>query len=169
MKLKDKPVKNYKMLETARKLRRSMTPQERKLWYVFLKDYPVKIYKQRIIESYVVDFYCAKAKLVIELDGPIHMHEDSLLHDAKRDEHLRAYGLEVFRISNHDIEVSFSTVCSLLDTVIQCRICEPVQKRLSQTAKPAISSDITLSADSSESPGSPVAPPLGELAQRSCD
>ena len=65
MKQKEKPVKNYKMLEPARKLRREMTPQERKLWYAFLKDYPVKIYKQRIIESYIVDFYCAKAGLVI--------------------------------------------------------------------------------------------------------
>ena len=60
MKQKEMPVKNYKMLEPARKLRREMTPQERKLWYAFLKDYPVKIYKQRIIESYIVDFYCAK-------------------------------------------------------------------------------------------------------------
>ena len=71
MKQKDRLPKNNKMLETARKLRREMTPQERKLWNVFLKSYPVKIYRQRIIESYVVDFYCAKAKLVIELDGPI--------------------------------------------------------------------------------------------------
>ena len=56
MKQKEKPSQNYKMLEPARKLRREMTPQERKLWYAFLKDYPVKIYKQRIIESYIVDF-----------------------------------------------------------------------------------------------------------------
>ena len=61
MKQKDRLPKNNKMLETARKLRREMTPQERKLWNVFLKSYPVKIYRQRIIESYVVDFYCAKA------------------------------------------------------------------------------------------------------------
>ena len=61
--------KNNKMLGTARTLRRNLTPQEHKLWYVFLRDYPVKIYKQRIIESFVVDFYCAQARLVIELDG----------------------------------------------------------------------------------------------------
>ena len=78
MKQKDRLPKNNKMLETARKLRREMTPQERKLWNVFLKSYPVKIYRHRIIESYVVDFYCAKAKLVIELDGPIHEHEQSM-------------------------------------------------------------------------------------------
>ena len=95
MKQKEKPVKNYKMLEPARKLRREMTPQERKLWYAFLKDYPVKIYKQRIIESYIVDFYCAKAGLVIELDGPIHKHEQNIQHDANRDERLKSYGLEI--------------------------------------------------------------------------
>ena len=67
--------KNYKMLGTARALRRNLTPQERKLWYLFLRSYPVKIYKQRIIESFVVDFYCAQARLVIELDGSQHYTE----------------------------------------------------------------------------------------------
>ena len=99
MKQKDRLPKNYKMLEPARKLRREMTPQERKLWYAFLKDYPVKIYKQRIIESYIVDFYCAKAGLVIELDGPIHKHEQNIQHDTNRDERLKSYGLECLRTS----------------------------------------------------------------------
>ena len=84
MKQKEKPVKNYKMLEPARKLRREMTPQERKLWYAFLKDYPVKIYKQRIIESYIVDFYCHELGLVIELDGSHHGTDDAIEYDAER-------------------------------------------------------------------------------------
>ena len=125
MKQKDRLPKNNKMLETARKLRREMTPQERKLWNVFLKSYPVKIYRQRIIESYVVDFYCAKAKLVIELDGPIHEREQSMHHDINRDERLQAYGLEVFRISNHDIEKHFSSVCACIDAKIQQRLPSP--------------------------------------------
>ena len=71
--MKQKTVnKNYRMLGTARTLRRTLTPQERKLWYLFLRNYPVKIYKQRIIESFIVDFYCAQARLVIELDGSQH-------------------------------------------------------------------------------------------------
>lgn len=98
MKQKDRLPKNNKMLETARALRREMTPQEHKLWYAFLKDYPIKIYKQRIIVSYIVDFYCAKAKLVIELDGPIHKHEQNIQHDTNRDERLKSYGLEILRI-----------------------------------------------------------------------
>ena len=60
------------MLPQARALRRNMTPQEAKLWYQFLRNYPVKIYKQRIIESFIVDFYCSKAQLVIEVDGAQH-------------------------------------------------------------------------------------------------
>ena len=59
--------KDNRQLENARRLRREMTPHERKLWYVFLRKYPVKIYKQRIIGRFIVDFYCASAKLVIEL------------------------------------------------------------------------------------------------------
>lgn len=104
MKQKDRLPKNNKMLETARALRREMTPQEHKLWYAFLKDYPIKIYKQRIIVSYIVDFYCAKAKLVIELDGPIHKHEQNIQHDTNRDERLKSYGLEILRIPNAKID-----------------------------------------------------------------
>ncbi len=72
-------VKNFRMLETARELRRRLTPQEKKLWYDFLRKYPVKFYKQRIIESFVVDFYCADARLVIELDGSQHYTEQGVL------------------------------------------------------------------------------------------
>ena len=64
--------KDNSQLENARRLRREMTPHERKLWYLFLRKYPVKIYKQRIIGRFIVDFYCASAKLVIELDGSGH-------------------------------------------------------------------------------------------------
>ena len=64
--------KNNALLDNARRLRREMTPQERRLWYQFLRSYPVKIYKQRIIGNYIADFYCASAKLVIEIDGSQH-------------------------------------------------------------------------------------------------
>ena len=110
MKQKDRLPKNNKMLETARALRREMTPQEHKLWYAFLKDYPIKIYKQRIIVSYIVDFYCAKVKLVIELDGPIHKHEQNIQHDTNRDERLKSYGLEILRIPNAKIDSDFGQV-----------------------------------------------------------
>ena len=63
------------LTERAQALRREMTPQERKLWYQFLRQYPVKVYRQRVIDHFIADFYCAKAKLVIELDGSQHYTE----------------------------------------------------------------------------------------------
>ena len=64
--------RNFRLLGQARNLRKNMTPQETKLWYQFLRTYPVKVYKQRIIESFIADFYCASARLVIEIDGSQH-------------------------------------------------------------------------------------------------
>ena len=73
--------KDNTQLENARRLRREMTPHERKLWYLFLRRYPVKIYKQRIIGRFIVDFYCASARLVIELDGSQHYEPQGLAYD----------------------------------------------------------------------------------------
>ena len=109
------------MLETARKLRREMTPQETKLWYRFLRSYPVKIYKQRIIESFIVDFYCADARLVIELDGSQHYTEQGKCYDEERSQILRAYGLKVLRFSNRDVDRSFDSVCAQIHNIIQER------------------------------------------------
>ena len=89
--------KNGDMLPRARELRREMTPQERKLWYQFLRRYPVKIYKQRIIESFIADFYCSRAQLVIELDGAQHTTEQGLLYDRERSSIFSQYGLAAER------------------------------------------------------------------------
>ena len=113
--------KDNSMLEKAKSLRREMTAQERKLWYMFLKTYPVKFYKQRIIGGYIVDFYCAPAKLVIELDGSQHYEEKGIEHDRKRTEFLRSLGLEVLRFSNTDINVRFKSVCEMIDNTIRAR------------------------------------------------
>ena len=114
--------KNNKMLPIAKKLRKDMTPQERKLWYLFLQRYPVKIYRQRIIESFIVDFYCYAAKLVIEIDGFQHYTEQGLAYDKERTAILQQYGLTVIRFSNHEINTQFSEVCNVIDREIQCRI-----------------------------------------------
>ena len=114
--------KNYKMLGTARALRRNLTPQERKLWYLFLRSYPVKIYKQRIIESFVVDFYCAQARLVIELDGSQHYTEQGKAYDEERSAILRQYDLLVLRFANSDIDNHFDAVCEQIHSAIQSRI-----------------------------------------------
>ena len=103
--------KNNDLLENAQELRRNMTPQERKLWYLFLQKYPVKVYKQRIIGPYIVDFYCASAKMVIEIDGSQHYEEDKKAYDAQRSAYLESLGLEVLRYSNADINARFDQVC----------------------------------------------------------
>lgn len=99
-----------------------MTPQERHLWYDFLRYYPVKIYKQRIIGTYIVDFYCASAKLVIEVDGSQHYDEEGLRYDAARTAFLESLGLSVVRYSNADICVRFQEVCESIDDLIRLRM-----------------------------------------------
>ena len=111
--------KDNNQLENARRLRREMTPHERKLWYLFLRYYPVKIYKQRIIGRFIVDFYCASAGLVIELDGSQHYEPDGLAYDAERTLFLTALGLEVVRFSNLDVDRDFRGVCTQIDRIIQ--------------------------------------------------
>ena len=118
--------KDNSLLENARRLRRDMTPHERKLWYLFLRKYPVKIYKQRIIGRFVVDFYCASAKLVIEADGSQHYDPQGMTYDAERSEFLSALGLEVLRFSNRDIDKDFGGVCEQIDIVIQSRLRDPL-------------------------------------------
>ena len=103
--------KNNDLLDNARKLRREMTPQERKLWYLFLQKYPAKVYKQRIVGPYIVDFYCAAAKLVIEVDGSQHYEEKEQAYDAARSAYLRNFGMQVVRYSNADINERFGQVC----------------------------------------------------------
>ena len=90
--------KDNSQLENARRLRREMTPHERKLWYLFLRKYPVKVYKQRIIGKFIVDFYCASAKLVIEVDGSQHYESHGMAHDAERSAFLSALGLSLIHI-----------------------------------------------------------------------
>ena len=118
--------KDNSQLENARRLRREMTPHERKLWYLFLRKYPVKIYKQRIIGKFIVDFYCASAKLVIEVDGSQHYESHGMAHDAERSAFLSALGLDVLRFSNRDIDRDFRGVCEQIDMTIQKRLQDPL-------------------------------------------
>ena len=118
--------KDNSQLVNARRLRREMTPHERKLWYLFLRKYPVKIYKQRIIGKYIVDFYCASAKLVIEVDGSQHYEPQAMAYDAERAAFLSALGLDVLRFSNRDIDRDFRGVCEQMDMTIQKRLQDPL-------------------------------------------
>ena len=104
--------KDNSQLENARRLRREITPHERKLWYLFLRKYPVKIYKQRIIGRFIVDFYCACAKLVIEVDGSQHYEPQGMAYDAERSAFLSALGLEVLRFSRLGYRQGFLWLCA---------------------------------------------------------
>ena len=101
-----------------------MTKQEKRLWYEFLRYYPVKTYKQRIIDDFIADFYCHKARLVIELDGSHHYTFEGKSYDKARTEALEKYGLFVMRFSNRDIDDKFEGVCYMIDKMIQERIKE---------------------------------------------
>ena len=106
----------------ARELRKEMTPWERKLWYRFLKDYPIRFQRQKCIDNYIVDFYCFRGKLVIELDGGGHYNPESQEKDAMRTKKLEEYGLKVIRFCNLDIDRNFYGVCTVIDKEIKSRI-----------------------------------------------
>lgn len=114
--------KNENLLNIARSLRKNMTRQEKRLWYDFLRCYPVKIYKQRIIDNFIVDFYCHSASLIIELDGSQHYTEEGEKHDEARTEILERYGLYVLRFSNKDVDDEFEGVCRMIDKIIKDRM-----------------------------------------------
>jgi len=114
--------KNGNMLPTAKMLRKNMTPQERKLWYMFLRKYPVKIYKQRIIESFIVDFYCASARLVIEVDGSQHFTKQGIEYDKERSAIIEAYNLKVLRFTNYEVNTAFKSVYETIDSEIKARL-----------------------------------------------
>ena len=95
-----------------------MTKEERKLWYEFLRSYPVKFTRQKVLGQYIADFYCAKANIVVELDGSEHFSEDGVINDEKRTEYLGQYGIKVIRFSNLEVLRNFEGVCMLIDETV---------------------------------------------------
>ena len=110
---------NKSLVGYARNLRKNMTREERHLWYNFLKDYPVRFSRQKILGRYIADFYSAQAQMVIELDGSQHFEDEGLEYDGERDRFLKEYGLRIIRIPNNDINCRFSAVCEYLDREIR--------------------------------------------------
>ena len=102
---------NKKLRGNARTLRKNMTKEERHLWYDFLKELPIMVHRQKIIGNYIVDFYIAEAKIVIELDGSQHFEDGGLQKDAERDEILHSHGLTILRYANSDVNHNFQAVC----------------------------------------------------------
>ena len=109
---------NADLTTNARNLRKSMTKEERHLWYDFLKNYPVRFLRQKVIDNYIVDFYCHSARLIIELDGSQHYEEKGLLKDKIRTERIEKRNLTVMRIPNNEINRNFEGVCRYINNVV---------------------------------------------------
>ena len=110
---------NKANIPLAKALRKNMTPWERKLWYEFLRYYPVRFQRQKAIGGYIADFYCAKARLVVELDGGGHYTAGQTGKDSLRTKELEAMELTVIRICNLDIDRNFSGVCEYIDQTVK--------------------------------------------------
>lgn len=115
---------NKKNIVLARNLRKDATAQERHLWYDFLADYPVRFQRQKAIGEYIADFYCHRAKLVIELDGSQHSTEHGRREDAYRTETLAGYGLSVIRFENRQVDEDFARVCRYIDAAVKAALAE---------------------------------------------
>ena len=109
-------------IQYAKQLRTDMTKQERHLWYDFLKTYPVKFQRQKCIDTYIADFYCHTAKLVVELDGGQHYEEGALAYDKARTEKLESLGVKVIRLINLEIDRQFPACCEYIDRVVKERV-----------------------------------------------
>jgi len=108
----------------AKQLRKHATKQENHLWYDFLKTYPIRFQRQKAIDCFIVDFYCYKAKLVIEIDGSQHYEDKGKQKDQFRTEKLEEYDLKIIRFSNRDINERFDSVCQYIDAIVKASLLE---------------------------------------------
>ena len=115
---------NKKNITLAKNLRKSATPQENHLWYRFLAKYEIRFQRQKAIDDFIADFYCHKAKLIIEIDGTQHYTEYGIKKDNLRTETLEKYNLKVIRFINQQIDTDFQGVCEYIDAVVQASLRE---------------------------------------------
>ena len=113
---------NPSLVQNARDLRKNMTNEERHLWYDFLRNYPVKFSRQKVLGKYIVDFYCPSAKLAVEIDGSQHYEPSGKMYDDARTEYLQQFGLLVLRVSNYEINSNFYGVCDKIDSLVKQRM-----------------------------------------------
>ena len=110
---------NHALVSNAKSLRNNMTKEERRLWYDFLKTHPARFQRQKILGNYIVDFYCAKIGLVVELDGGGHYTPEQAEKDNLRTKDLESMKLTVIRICNLDIDRNFRGVCEYIDLTVK--------------------------------------------------
>lgn len=114
--------RNQDLTQVSQKLRKNATKEENLLWYNFLRKYPVQFRRQYVIGNYIVDFFCHKAKLVVELDGSQHATKAEAEYDQKRTVYLESQGLTVLRFSNLDVLRQFYHVCERIDAEVKLKI-----------------------------------------------
>ena len=110
---------NKQLVPLAKQLRKEMTKEDRHLWYDYLRTYPVRFSRQKVLGKYIADFYSAEAKLVIELDGSQHYETDGIEKDSQRTAFLEGYGLKVIRIPNNEVSRNFRGVCEYIDAAVR--------------------------------------------------
>ena len=113
---------NSVLTPRAQKLRKEMTKEERHLWYDFLRTYPIRFLRQKVIDHYIVDFYCHQARLIIELDGSQHYTQEGILKDRIRTKHIESRNLLVVRIPNQEIFSRFREVCEYINDVVTSQV-----------------------------------------------
>ena len=115
---------NGKNIILAKNLRKKATPQEKHLWYDFLSTYKVRFQRQKAIDNFIADFYCCRAKLIIEIDGTQHRTASGKIKDELRTESLEGYDLTVVRFTNQQIDESFYEVCEFIDKTVSSLLME---------------------------------------------
>lgn len=110
------------LIPRAKELRKAATKEENHLWYDFLRNYPIRFQRQKTIGGFIVDFYCHKAALIVELDGSQHFTEQGKAYDMERSAILERYHLKVLRFSNYEINTNFSAVCEKIHQIVEEQI-----------------------------------------------
>ena len=113
---------NHNLIPRAKELRKNATRHENHLWFDFLRHYPIRFQRQKTIGGFIVDFYCHKAKIVVELDGGQHYTPEGMAYDTERTHVLEQYGLEILRYSNAAIDHNFRGVCEHIDFTVRRRL-----------------------------------------------
>jgi len=116
---------NATLTARARELRNNATKQENRLWYEYLRDFRPRFTRQRIVGSYILDFYCGTAKLAVELDGSQHYEQEVMEYDKTRTRFLESLGIQVMRFTNLDVDRSFEGVCINIANQVNALLGQP--------------------------------------------
>ncbi len=131
--------------QRARELRNNATAEENDLWYKYLRNHEVRFTRQKAMPPYIVDFYCPKARLVVEIDGSQHYEPDGIAHDETRTRFLESrYGVKVIRIPNNEIHSNLSGVCDYIDQVLRERMAQIGDRKTSAGRQRSPEAAVTL-------------------------